>query len=337
MVFRKKYVLIVLLILVLLVGSKSMAQSTPDDFYKGKTITIVNGYNPGSDFDRQARLIAPFLKEATGAQAVVVEAMPGGGGNIARNWFFNDAKNDGLTIMVDHGPRIIQNSLFQVEGVNFNWSDFIWIGKLVEENIVFAIDKNLDIETVEDLANARILVGVSRPFYEPQLLEALGLEAHKLVPGYDSPSEKIVSIARGEVNSCVGNTFTFMDSFDIIKPFAITFPHKNYPGVPTFRELASPDKVKWVDYLEGFQTAQYSFIAPPGTPTDRVKFLEESLKRVYDNPEAKEELATQFWDETSEFIGSEKLTQITKNIADISPEEIKELEYVLVEKYLILK
>lgn len=338
MAFRKNFVLLSLVSVMLLVVSVCVcADQSASDFYKGKKITIITAYNPGSDFDRQARLISPFLKEATGVEAVIVEAMPGGGGLVARNWFYNNAKNDGLTIMLDHGPKIIQNSLFEKAGVEYNWEDFIWIGKLVEENIVFAVDKKLNIDKVEDLAGDRLLIGVSSPFYEPLLLEALGLEACKLVPGYDSPSEKIVSIARGEVQACVGNTFTFMDSFDIIKPIAITFPHKNYPGVLTFRELTTLDRIKWVDYLESFQTIQYSFIAPLGTPADRVKFLEDCLHMIYDNSEVEKSLASQFWDKTEKFIGSNELTQITRRLANISPEEIRELKYVIEEKYMILK
>ena len=75
-------------------------------------------------FDRQARLIAPFLQEATGAKAINVENKPGAAGLIARNYFYKE-KNDGLTIMLDHGPRLIQNQIFGTEGVEYNWKDFV--------------------------------------------------------------------------------------------------------------------------------------------------------------------------------------------------------------------
>ena len=44
----------------------AMAQSAAE-FYKGKTITLVEGFGAGSDFDVQARTIAPFLRKVTGA------------------------------------------------------------------------------------------------------------------------------------------------------------------------------------------------------------------------------------------------------------------------------
>jgi hypothetical protein len=338
MVLRKKIMLLTILSFVLLAGTMLVfADQSPADFYKGKTITIIEGFGAGSDFDIQARLLAPFLQEATGARAVMVENRSGGAGLVARNWLYNEGKNDGLTIMLDHGPRNIQNSLFQTEGVEYTWQDFAWIGKIVEENVVFVIDKSIDADSIEDLAGERLLVGVSRPFYEPLFLEALGLDEFKLIPGYPAVSERVVGIARGEIQSSIGNAFSFLDSFDIVKPLAISYSHKEYPGVPALRELVPADRTKWVDYIEAFHTAQYSFIAPPGTPDDRLKFLEECLHVVYDNPETEKALDSLGKNKTSEFIGSNQLAQITQSIANMNPEEISELKHLIEEKYMILK
>jgi len=344
MLLRKNLMVLVLVSLMLIVGSVSVwAVQDAAEFYKGKTITIYDSYSSGSDFARQARLLAPFIKEATGAKDVRLESKSGAGGLISRNWFYNDAKNDGLTILIDHGPKIIQYDLFDMEGVEYNWEDFEWIGKIAEENLIFAVGKDLGINNLDDLAKEEsVLVGVSKPFYEPIIMEALGMDMMGLkklniVPGYPSPAEKVVSIARGEIQSCVGNTFSFLGSLDIVQPLVITFPHKSFPGVPTVREMAPDDRMKWVEYLEAFEIAQYSFIAPPGTPADRVKFLEECLHKVYDNPEVEEALSSQNWDKTEKFIGSQELNQITKSIADMTPEEVKDLKYVVEEKYMILK
>jgi tripartite-type tricarboxylate transporter receptor subunit TctC len=86
----------------LAVGSApdTMAQAAAD-FYKGKTITLVEGFGAGSDFDVQARTIAPFLRKVTGANVIAVDNKAGAAGTIARNFLFT-AKPDGLTIMLDH-------------------------------------------------------------------------------------------------------------------------------------------------------------------------------------------------------------------------------------------
>ena len=66
-------------------GSHVMAQSAAE-FYRGKTIVLVEGFGAGSDFDVQARTIAPFLKKVTGANVIAVDNKPGAAGTIARNY-----------------------------------------------------------------------------------------------------------------------------------------------------------------------------------------------------------------------------------------------------------
>src|SRR5262245_45020868 len=49
--------------------------------YKGKTLTIIQGREPGGSGDMRARAVAPFLqKHIPGNPTVLFEYMPGGGG-----------------------------------------------------------------------------------------------------------------------------------------------------------------------------------------------------------------------------------------------------------------
>lgn len=68
----------------LAVGGLAHAQDAAEDYYEGKTITIVVGFNPGGGYDEYARMIAPELEKRIGA-TVVVENQPGGGGLLALN------------------------------------------------------------------------------------------------------------------------------------------------------------------------------------------------------------------------------------------------------------
>jgi tripartite-type tricarboxylate transporter receptor subunit TctC len=54
------------------------------DFYRGKTITIIQGRDPGGSGDLRAKAMIPFLqKHIPGNPAVISEYMPGGGGRKA--------------------------------------------------------------------------------------------------------------------------------------------------------------------------------------------------------------------------------------------------------------
>ena len=72
------------------------AQSDPvAEFYKGKTVTILVGYEGGGGYDIYARIVAQFLgKHIPGNPAVIVQNMPGAGGlRAARNLATVSAKD----------------------------------------------------------------------------------------------------------------------------------------------------------------------------------------------------------------------------------------------------
>ena len=313
----------------------AVAQSAAE-FYKGKTITLVEGFGAGSDFDVQARTIAPFLRKVTGANVIAVENKAGAAGTIARNFIFT-AKPDGLTIMLDHGPRLVFNGLLKSAGVNYEWNKFIWIGKILQENDVIVIDKKLPWEKPQDLVGKTFIIGVSRPFYEPLFAEALGWETAKMVPGFQSPSERAVAIARGEIQASLGNSASFVSLWDTVKPIVITTKHKNYAKVPTIRDSAPKDREKWVTFKEDFSKIQFSFLAPPGVPEDRVSFLEECLRKVHGDPEYRTKVESLSLDVNPEFVGSKDLRDIATRMSKLNPDDIKNLKHVIEEKYLARK
>jgi tripartite-type tricarboxylate transporter receptor subunit TctC len=55
-------------------------------FYEGKTITIVQGREPGDAGDMRVKAVLPFMqKYIPGNPTIVSEYMPGGGGRKAAN------------------------------------------------------------------------------------------------------------------------------------------------------------------------------------------------------------------------------------------------------------
>jgi tripartite-type tricarboxylate transporter receptor subunit TctC len=312
-----------------------MAQSAAD-FYKGKTITLVEGFGAGSDFDVQARTIAPFLRKVTGANVIAVDNKAGAAGTIARNFLFT-AKPDGLTIMLDHGPRLVFNGLLKSAGVNYEWNKFVWIGKVLQEDALIVIDKKLSWEKPQDLAGKSFILGVSRPFYESLFAEALGWDGVKMVPGYQSPSERTVAIARGEIQASLGNSASFVSVWDTVKPIVITTRHKNYAKVPTLRDSAPKANEKWVTLMEDFSKIQFSFLAPPGTPQDRVAFLEDGLRKVHGDPEYHAKVESLSLDINPEFVGAKDLTEITARMSKMNADDIKTLRFVIEDKYLAKK
>jgi tripartite-type tricarboxylate transporter receptor subunit TctC len=70
-----------------------------ESFFKGKTIAIIQGRDPGGTGDLRVKALFPFLqKYIPGNPTIVSEYMPGGGSRKAANHIFRTARPDGLTI-----------------------------------------------------------------------------------------------------------------------------------------------------------------------------------------------------------------------------------------------
>ena len=86
-----------------LTGAALLSSSIPDaaaqDYYKGKTLTIYIGFEPGGSYDYYGRLLARHIgKHLPGAPTVVASSMPGAGGLRAANYLFAAAPKDGTAI-----------------------------------------------------------------------------------------------------------------------------------------------------------------------------------------------------------------------------------------------
>src|SRR6266702_2426813 len=72
-----------------------------EDFYRGKTITIIIPIWPGGAYDAYARLISRHLgKRLPGNPTIIARNMPGGGGVIASNYLYNVAPHDGTALAI---------------------------------------------------------------------------------------------------------------------------------------------------------------------------------------------------------------------------------------------
>ena len=73
------------------------------EFYAGKTLSIIVGFEAGGTADTFVRSIAAYLRKHTpGQPTIVVQNMTGAAGALAVNYLFEKAPRDGLTIV--HQP-----------------------------------------------------------------------------------------------------------------------------------------------------------------------------------------------------------------------------------------
>ena len=97
-------------------------------FFQGKTITIVQGRDPGGTGDMRVRAMMPFLqKHIPGNPTIVNEYMPGGGSRKAANHVYKSVRPDGLTIG-NVGLGVVSSAVLGEPGVTYDLDKFFfWV------------------------------------------------------------------------------------------------------------------------------------------------------------------------------------------------------------------
>src|SRR5215510_8971245 len=112
------------------------AQADPiEDFYKGKTVTIVTSTGVGGPFDLTARALAKHMpKYLPGRPTMIVRNMPGGGNVLATNYMFTQAARDGSVIATVNNI-IPLHQVLDGRGVRFDARRFNWLGSTGGSNL----------------------------------------------------------------------------------------------------------------------------------------------------------------------------------------------------------
>src|SRR5678815_3900341 len=104
------------------------AASAQGLFYQGKTITIIQGRDPGGTGDLRVRALFPFLQRyIPGNPTLVSEYMPGGGSRKAANHIFRNSRPDGLTIG-NFSSAMVSLAVLGESGVLYDIDKFHYLG-----------------------------------------------------------------------------------------------------------------------------------------------------------------------------------------------------------------
>ena len=98
------------------------------DYFKGKTFTIVVGFSPAGGYDSYARNLARYIgNHIPGNPTVIVQNMPSAGSLTAVRYLNLTAPKDG-SVMVIFNPGLVTQSIVQPERVNLDFRKYAWVG-----------------------------------------------------------------------------------------------------------------------------------------------------------------------------------------------------------------
>ncbi|MBM2805114.1 MAG: hypothetical protein HW419_3007 [Deltaproteobacteria bacterium] len=295
-----EFLLVALLTLFIVFPRLALAQ-TP--FYQGKTITIVQGRDPGGTGDMRVRAMLPFLqKYIPGNPTIVSEFMPGGGSRKAANHVYKSARPDGLTIG-NLGLGMISSAILGETGVLYDVEKFFYLGSpFSSHHAIFVTRKDAGLSSIEKLRGASgIRIGgqsvAFSTYIEGRLFAyLLGLKEPRFVTGYGG-AELDPALIRGEIDARATSADTVvrrnpewlekqMVDFHAMIEVPKGEKHSHFAQVPELESFARSEKERKLMVLQrAFRVAGQPFVLPPGTPKDRLEILEEAFRKTYKDPE----------------------------------------------------
>jgi tripartite-type tricarboxylate transporter receptor subunit TctC len=274
-----------------------------DNFYAGKTITLIATTAPGGSGDLRIKAMVPFLrKHIPGNPTVVIEYMDGGGGRKGANHIYHSARPDGLTIGAASGG-IVGLGIMREQGVSYDVDKFIYLGTPEHENhAVIYTRTELGLNNLEKLkAKPGIRIGgqtVGHTSYVAGRLFAyfLDMKEPKFIVGYTSP-EVDVALLNGELDARANSAVSVLRrypewlekrvmNFHAIMEIPKGTKHPRLGHLPEVESFARNDREKSVLAVwRALRGVGSPYILPPAAPKDKVEILAEAMRRIFKDPE----------------------------------------------------
>ena len=276
------------------------AQADPiEDFYKGKTVTVVSSGGVGGPIDLACRTVARYLsRHIPGNPIVIVRNMPGGGHVLMSNYMFTQAPKDGTTIggVVNSIPT---HQVVDGRGVRFDARQFHWLGSTGFANLMTLAWHTSGFKTIKDVFERELLTGVTGVgsgtyVYTNAMNLVLGTK-FKMVMGYKDSAAVDLAIERGEVQARGGFTLTGIkqERPQWIAENLVTMlvqvgaqPEADYPDLPLMHELGRTEEERQILQLISSPAALgRPFFTPPDVPADRVAALRKAFAATMQDPD----------------------------------------------------
>ena len=272
------------------------------DFYRGKTITIVQGRNAGGTGDFRVRAVAPFLqKYILGNPTIVHEYMDGGGGRKAANHIFNTARPDGLTF-ANVGSGAVTSAVLGEAGVQYD-IDRLHFAGTPDSAVQYLLltRREAGVTTLDKLQQASGLrlgglsVGHTIDTVGRIMIWLLGLKEIKEITGFSAP-ERRAALLRGEIDGYVTPHDFFarepewLDKGLVELHVILAIPreekHARFSSLPEIDGFVKTERERrLLTMFRNFRLAGAApFILPPAMPKDRVDIIKEALRKTFKDP-----------------------------------------------------
>jgi tripartite-type tricarboxylate transporter receptor subunit TctC len=269
-------------LLAVLAAASSARADDVADFYRGRALTLIAGFNVGGGADAYARLIARHLGAyLPGNPNVVVKDMQGAGSMLAANHVFNVSPKDGSEIGLFAGNIVVDPVIGGV-AAQYDARAFNWIGAPASETSICLASPQSKFRTIDDTFAREMVTGTAgtATYDFPVVLNNVLGTRLKLVKGYAGSAALRLALERREIDGFCGVGLSSMRTagladgkVNILLQIALK-PNPTLPGIPFVMDYAKRDEDRAILRLVlGWTDLERPLAAPPGTPAERVQAL----------------------------------------------------------------
>jgi tripartite-type tricarboxylate transporter receptor subunit TctC len=252
-----------------------------EDFYKGRSISLVIGYSAGGGYDAYARLLARYIgRHLPGNPSIIPQQMAGAGSLRAANYIYSVALKDGSVFGTFSRSMGISPLVDKAE---FDSRKFTWLGSVTDDDTICVTGSASLIKNWGDFLSKPSNFGGEGAGSDPDIWTLLYKNVFdakvRLVSGYPGTNDIVLAMERGEVDGLCGLSWSTIKTehpqwrTDHSVNFIVQAALKKEPelsSVPLATDLANaPEQLQIVKLLLVSQAMARPFAAPPGIPADR--------------------------------------------------------------------
>jgi tripartite-type tricarboxylate transporter receptor subunit TctC len=280
-----------------MVAGPALGQSV-EEFYRGKTLTLVVSADAGTPTDTLARQFARFFaKYIPGQPQPIVMNVVGAGGMIAASSLQTKQPNDG-TVVGFLQRNNLYTSLLEKNN-NFDPRKVTWLGSIEKVHYCIVGMASSGVITADDLFTKKMVLGATGFTNENRILPALLNDLidtkFNIVPGYTGRGEVYLAMQRGEADGWA-STVDGLNSGEPAKLLAdkkmnvllhlAWESHPDFPQVPNLSAyVTKPEAKALIDFFISPFDSGRPIALPSGVPQDRLDALRAAFAKATADPE----------------------------------------------------
>jgi tripartite-type tricarboxylate transporter receptor subunit TctC len=280
----------------MLVLAAGLGSARAQDFYKGRTLTIVVGFSAGG-FDLNARLLARHIgRHIPGNPDVIVQNMPGAGTLKSVLYLDTNAPRDGTVVTTFNFGQIGESRLAP-DKVKVDFRKFSWIGSISQDLSVCYTWSTLGLRTLAELRRHGTVhmgltgVGTSSDINQ-KILKEIFKVAVQQVAGYPGSADERLAVERGELDGDCGAWSSLPEDWvagakinPVFRSAPVTAP--DLPAdVPYVADIApTAREADVIRLLTASGRLGRPFLASAGVPAERVALLRRAFDETMKDPD----------------------------------------------------